>query len=85
MSFAGLCELAESRGWVVVVAANHGGSVLQKGDDPAYLRTLAIYEDRQSWRTHMPPLVSVRLDEPVISLNAAAEALGQTLHAAGVF
>lgn len=85
MTFAALCELADSRGWIVAVASANSGCTHYRDDPPAMLRTLAIYEDAESWKTHAPPLVAVRMDDPVLNLNEAADMIGATLHAAGVF
>ena len=85
MSFAALCMMAESRGWVVVIAANHGGADLKAQDDAARMRTLALYESKQQWRTvGAVPIVSVRLDDPPQTLDRAATAIGLALQVSGV-
>ena len=83
MSYAALCMLAESRGWVIALAANHNGPDLKAHEEDAYLRTLAIYEDKAQWKAS-DPLVAVRLDCPIITLDQAAEAITKALTAAGV-
>ena len=84
MTFRGLCELAAVRGWVVALAVNHSGNAMLADDDVAYLRTLAIYDTRERWKEHIDPLCSVRLSEPDVTLDQAAEAIGITLESAGV-
>jgi hypothetical protein len=83
MSYAALCELVAARGWVIALAAQTKGS--EAGlDEPACLCAIAIYESRMSWRSLRDPIVAVRLDEPPLTLDEAAEALSIALHAGGV-
>jgi len=84
MSYAGLCEMVAAKGWVIVVASQSMGPNMLAGDDDAYLRAIAIYESREGWRELRDPLVAVRLDEPSLSLDEAAEYLQAALHAGGV-
>lgn len=85
MSFAALCMMADSKGWVVVIAANHAGANIRATDEDAYMRTLAIYENKAQWRTMEDPIVSIRLDEPSITLDEAATSIATALHVTGVW
>lgn len=56
---------------------------MRGGDPPSYLRSLMIFESHALRMVGQSPLLAVRLDEPEITLDDAAEALTRALVVAG--
>lgn len=83
MTFAALCELVQARGWCICVTAVTSGANIQPGDPQASLRSLLIFESRSLRVVGQSPLLAVRLDEPGITLDEAADALAHALTVAG--